>query len=193
MFLFFLFLFPLLWIVYVDSRERLGNQRFEFKKDSNTQNKTQWYHYNLTLVSNCYQDWYQGINIFGEWYHYNLALVPSKCQPHAREIFQRIKWPKYFPFESPKRLKGLDAKTSSLILSSVKALTPKKLLEKAKVIGLNGQWFWHFSNLLQQLAISKFIFWLLASNQIVNINFTSAAKRKMEGINSLPSFVRISL
>ncbi|KMT12453.1 hypothetical protein BVRB_5g103820 [Beta vulgaris subsp. vulgaris] len=36
-------------------------------------------------------DWYQGINIFGEWYHYNLALVPSKCQPHAREIFQRIK------------------------------------------------------------------------------------------------------
>ena len=77
------------------SRERLGNQRFESKKDSNTQNKTQWYHYNLTLVSNCYQDWYQGINIFREWYHYNLALVPSKCQPHAREIFQRIKWPNY--------------------------------------------------------------------------------------------------
>ena len=76
--------------------ERLGNQLFESKKDSNTQKKkTQWYHYNLSLVSNYYQDCYQGINIFGEWYHYNLALVPSKSLLHAREIFQRIKWPNY--------------------------------------------------------------------------------------------------
>ena len=47
------------------------------------------------MVSNCYQDWYQGINIFGEWYHYNLAWVSSNCQPHASKIFQRIKWPNY--------------------------------------------------------------------------------------------------
>ena len=74
---------------------RPSNQLFESEKDSNTQKKIQWYHYNLTLVSNCYQDWYQGINIFGKWYHYNLALVPSKSLPHAREIFQHIKWPNY--------------------------------------------------------------------------------------------------
>ena len=87
-------------------RETLGNQLVESKRDSNTQKKHNgtiitwhWYQLSSGLVPS---KPYFGINIFGQWYHYNLALVPSKPLPHAREIFQHIKWPNY-PRLSPPR------------------------------------------------------------------------------------------
>ena len=68
-----------------------------------------WYWYHIVMRIGTKQP-YVGIKIFGQWYQSNLALVPN----NTRVKFPRLKMTKLPPFESPKRLKRLVAKTSSV-------------------------------------------------------------------------------